>query len=90
MFKNICLEVLKYHEYILKNVSPWQNIVLPAALCLGIGQIDLQVLGVLTSLESWGESWWGILTVFFEFVTEEKEGTDWRQIIPKLTGGRQI
>ena len=68
---------------VLKNFSPWQNIVLPAALHLGVGQIDLQVLGVLTSLES-GESWWGILTVFIEFVTEEKEGTDWRQIIPKL------
>lgn len=68
---------------VLKSFSPWQNIVLPAALHLGVGQIDLQVLGVLTSLES-GESWWGILTVFIEFVTEEKEGTDWRQIIPKL------
>lgn len=68
---------------VLKNFSPWQNIVLPAALHLGVGQIDLQVLGVLTWLES-GESWWGILTVFIEFVTEEKEGTDWRQIIPKL------
>ena len=22
--------------------------------------------------------------MFIEFVTEEKEGTDWRQIIPKL------
>ena len=62
---------------VLKIFSPWQNIVLPAALHLGVGQIDLQVLGVLTSLES-GESWWGILTVFIEFVTEEKEGTDWR------------